>query len=231
MGGKTMYSGSRFLLRILAHPSQRRHVLRWLLSFRDDYFLRKRRPWLVFDAIAYLDSLSLSYRHVFEYGSGGSTLYWLSRNAQVVSIEHDQHWFQIVSEHCRPANSLDYRWIPPRLGGNTTLTADPADPDGYTSTDTRWRRFDFYDYVSQIDAFPDAYFDVVLIDGRARPSCIKHSISKVQVGGLIVLDNAEIEHYLARTRDLLRSFDEHEFFGIGPATLLMWKTVIFVRRE
>lgn len=49
-----------------------------------------------------------------------------------------------------------------------------------------------------IKKFPDNYFDIVLVDGRSRPSCLFHSLNKVKKGGLLVLDNAEREYYLCK---------------------------------
>jgi hypothetical protein len=61
-------------------------------------------PWYTYPAIAFLDGLNFSNCDVFEWGAGNSTLYW-SRNARFVrSIEHDRHWFDLLSMNGLPAN-------------------------------------------------------------------------------------------------------------------------------
>jgi len=55
-------------------------------------------PWFTYPAIEYLNNLDLSDLKVFEYGSGFSTLYWSKRCKYVVSVEHDEEWFNLISE-------------------------------------------------------------------------------------------------------------------------------------
>jgi predicted O-methyltransferase YrrM len=82
--------------------------------------------------------------------------------------------------------------------------------------------------VTQIDAFPDGAFDVVLVDGQARPSCLKHAYTKVKPGGMLILDNADVPEYLAQTRQYLANFEVHHFYGIGPIWGVMWQTDIYI---
>src|SRR5882757_1229120 len=51
-------------------------------------------PWICFSAIDRLKEIVRPDMSVFEYGSGGSTLFWASRVKTVVSIEHDKGWFE-----------------------------------------------------------------------------------------------------------------------------------------
>lgn len=154
---------------------------------------------------------------MFEYGSGGSTLYWLSRDAQCVSVEHDHEWYVSVRARCPLERSFDYRLIQPvPLEDAPQTLLDPSDPSNYLSADSAFLNYSFKAYVTAIDDFPDKHFDVVVIDGRARPSCVVHSITKLKVGGVLVLDNADREYYLAKTRPFLRNFSERKFIGFAP---------------
>ncbi|NVO13646.1 MAG: SAM-dependent methyltransferase [Rhodoplanes sp.] len=56
-------------------------------------------PWLTYPAIDFLDSLELRGRRVFEFGSGGSTLFWARRGATVCSVEHHVPWFEKMKKH------------------------------------------------------------------------------------------------------------------------------------
>lgn len=58
-------------------------------------------PWYTYPAIEYIKQLDLSDRHIFEFGSGASTLFWASRTATVTAVEHDPIWHANVQP---PAN-------------------------------------------------------------------------------------------------------------------------------
>jgi len=208
---------------------QSRHIIRWLKSLRKNYLLDEASPWLTFDSIIFLRQRLRRGAQVFEYGSGGSTLFWLKSGAACVSVEHDPNWYALVRRLLPAAPAVDYRLVPPEPSNDVAGALDPANPDHYVSADPAFRGLVFREYVSQIDVFPDGYFDVVLIDGRARPSCIKHSVRKVRAGGLLILDNADLGYYLVQTAPLLEKFEPKVFFGAGPATPAMWKTNTYIR--
>lgn len=62
-------------------------------------------PWYAYAAIEYLETLDLSTCRVFEYGSGGSSLYWARRAHAVVTIENDAAWAKQVRAMA-PANLM-----------------------------------------------------------------------------------------------------------------------------
>ena len=219
----------RFILYILRIPDQRKHVIRWILSLQKDYLLKAKQPWLVFDAIDFLNRIDIKGKRVFEYGSGGSTLYWLKKGARCISIEHDKEWYNKVRAFVPNSPNLDYRLIEPQLSSNQELLKDPADPSSYATGDDRLRQFELSLYVKQIDGFPDEYFDIILIDGRARPSCIKHSASKVKPGGLLIVDNSDRKYYLTKTIEYLKNFQRNEFYGVVPSVREISRTDIFIR--
>lgn len=221
----------KFSWQLLLHPSQRKHVCRWLASQQPSYVLRYGQPWIVFDAMDSLQSLDLGGKQIFEYGSGGSTLFWLRHNAVCVSIEHDPEWFALVRGYCASARAIDYRLILPEPAGPQAAPGDPADPDCYLSDDAQYRSSTFLRYVSQIDAFPDATFDIILIDGRARPACIKHSVGKVRVGGMIIVDNSDRDYYFSKTQSYLENFARQDFCGVGPLNPQWSQTTVFSRQK
>lgn len=223
-----MFPDLAFALGLLRDPTQRRHALRWLRSRRPDYLLKQRVPWLVFQAIDHLAAFELKGRRVFEYGSGGSTLFWQTRGASVVSVEHDPTWFAAVRSRLAAAPAVDYRLIEPQPG-SSLQASDPSDPNAYLTTDERWRDASFRRYVTAIEEFADGSFDIVLVDGRARPSCIKHGAPKVALGGVLILDDSQRPYYLAETRGFLKGFVEERFFGPSLAAPVMSATSIFTK--
>ena len=158
---------------------------------------------------------------VFEYGCGGSTVYLCERASSVVSIEHDREWFAILSGKIRELNLVNWngKMIEPESAGIATKSI--ADPDEYGTADEKLSTYRFRNYAAAIDAFPDGEFDWVLVDGRSRPSCVKHAIPKVKAGGYLLLDNSDRDYYLERL-----PLDFHDRFRIvcddaGPATFMI----------
>jgi hypothetical protein len=147
---------------------------------------------------------------VFEFGSGGSSLFFLQYAGEVISAEHDEKWFDLVK------NSIEQKKIkgwhgnllkPELVPDSLPFKPDPGNPGHYASSANDFTGYSFKKYASLIDQFPDDYFDVVLVDGRSRPSCLLHSINKVKKGGLLVLDNAERPYYLANNILSMDKFD------------------------
>ncbi|MDM8553380.1 hypothetical protein QUF75_01435 [Desulfococcaceae bacterium HSG7] len=56
--------------------------------------LKDVQPWIAFGAIRFLEKHLHEDMHVFEYGIGGSTLFFAKRVKAVVSIEHDKEWYE-----------------------------------------------------------------------------------------------------------------------------------------
>ncbi|SHI26259.1 O-methyltransferase [Ferrimonas marina] len=53
-------------------------------------------PKYTYPAIEYLTQFDYRQKRVFEFGSGGSTLFWQARAKAVTSIENNQAWYQKV---------------------------------------------------------------------------------------------------------------------------------------
>jgi predicted O-methyltransferase YrrM len=170
---------------------------RWLRTQRTTAFsLADPIPWLPFSAIEMLERILKADARVFEYGVGGSTLFFARRAQQVFAVEHDRDWW---AETTRALAERDFRNAEVKLiepeSGSISASADAADPSAYISSDKRFAGQSWKAYASAIDAFPANYFDLVIVDGRARPSCFRHAVSKVRLGGYLILDNAERTHY------------------------------------
>lgn len=197
--------------------------------------LDHRIPWLVFGSTRFLDRWLRKDMQVFEYGSGGSTLYFAERTARVVSIEHDKVWYdqakRIIDTSVMP--TILYQLTEPQPLTDEGLR-DCTNPWDYVSGFKEYRGFDFSAYARAIDAYPDFSFDLVVVDGRVRPSCIAHSLQKVKPGGALLLDNADRSYYLAPFPELFDEERWHSYqftghFPFGPASVLN-TTMIFIKR-
>lgn len=174
-----------------------RHFFRWRRSqFAGATPVSDEQPWITFDAIQYLEEKVLASHRVFEFGGGGSTLFFLKRCHEVVTVEHDAKWFLLLKQLVEGKRLDNWvgRLIEPEEG-DLVKSPSPSNPDHYSSGGAK--DVNFRKYASSIDSYPDEYFDIILIDGRSRPACIKHAAPKLRNGGLIVLDNADRSYYLS----------------------------------
>lgn len=157
------------------------------------------QPWITYPAITLLKQYTKADSRVFEYGGGGSTLFFVNRAKEVVTVEHDNHWFTILQQKIRDKNV--HNWfghliLPEKKNNQNEL--DPADPQHYFSNDEAFLDSTFKSYASSIDKYPNNYFDIILVDGRARPSCTWHSLVKVKPGGLLIVDNSNRSYYFTK---------------------------------
>jgi hypothetical protein len=220
-------------------------VEKYQLQNADEYFFRwlkclepgassikGEQPWMVFRAIDFLDANLKSTDKVFEYGGGGSTLFLVKRVAEVVTVEHNEEWFNVLSEIIFRKNIQCWKghFVLP-VKGDLVNPPDFANPEHYSSDDVPSYGFNYKGYVSVIDAFPDDYFECVIVDGRSRPACLKHSVSKIKKGGFLVLDNSDREYYLSQTQILLSDKFEKIFGAFGPSPYLQLFTHTTIWRK
>lgn len=197
--------------------SQVRYFFRWQRSLQQgSSSLKDRSAWLTFPALDQLDRWARPDHRVFEYGGGGSTLFWCDRVGEVITVEHDAGWFKALEE--RMAHEHRARWtghaIPAEVGALVPFP-DPAVPEHFASADLASIGMNYHAYVSSILQYPDEHFDAILVDGRARTSCIRLSVPKLKRDGLLILDNAERTYYTDRNQDVLAAFSV-ELAGMAP---------------
>lgn len=173
-----------------------RHFFRWRRSLIQEATpISDEQPWITFDAIQYLEEKVRSSYKIFEFGGGGSTLFFLKRCQEVVTVEHDSAWFFLLKKLVEDKQLK--HWVGRLVEaeqGELVKSSSASNPDHYSSDEAK--DVNYKKYASLIDSYPDNYFDIVLVDGRSRPACIKHAAPKLRKGGLIVLDNADRSYYL-----------------------------------
>lgn len=177
-------------------------------------------PWITYGAMNWLNRHLSKNFIIFEYGSGGSTIYFLKKCKKVVSIEHDKKWFTLVSKTINrlKLKNIKYNLIKPQKVNKETSSR-------YISKNFD-KNFIFENYVNSIGKYKDKSFDLVLVDGRCRVECIRRAISKIKRGGYLILDNAERDEY-KDGKELLSKYKRYEFFGFGPYLDTFWKTIIW----
>ena len=183
-------------------------------------------PWLPYLVTDYIKQLHLN--RVFEWGSGGSTIFFSKRVPFFVSIEHDVEWYNKTKPLLKPEDK--YNLIPYE---SDSIGPDKANPTHYKSGSTQLGDVNFKRYASAIDDY--GKFDLILIDGMARASCLAHAYSHVTDGGCIVLDNTgDRPYYLEQTAHLFGNYESGwetiTFMGYGPILDYKWETTVFIKR-
>lgn len=198
---------------------------RYYLTKVDASPLKDHVPWMTFSTIRFLEKKLTKKMRVFEYGSGGSSVFFSKRAGEVISIEHDKEWINKVCKEMKELNLTHWHpiFIAPEKNSDEDYH-DPSDPLAYSSDCDTYRGYNFRSYVSSIGNFPDQYFDIILIDGRARPSCFIHSINKIKPGGYIIWDNTHRKHYMPTMSRVPSHWKFIDFSGPTPYSLHFTKT-------
>lgn len=171
-------------------------------------------PWLPYLAIDYLDHWLKPDMTAFEWGAGGSTGWLAQRVKSLVTIEHNPQWTIGLRDN------IELQIIEPENGA---IGDDPSNPHHYRARAIGDANFEKYAKV--IDQYNE--FDFILIDGRARASCLFHALYHIKVGGFIVIDNTERDYYLAQVGKLFENWNKITFFGNGPENEWKWETTFF----
>jgi len=153
------------------------------------------RPWLVAASIRYLAKRISKTSSVLETGAGGSTLWFASLAASVVTFEHAPEWFAKIK-----------REIETRGIENVRLVFAPDYPRTGLPPDL-------------------GEFDVIMIDGRGRVRSIETAINLLKKGGIFILDNANRSRYRPGVRLLNQRFGEPKrFVGAKRWETAIWRS-------
>jgi hypothetical protein len=82
-------------LGLIAKPY--RYFFRWrksLIGGRNS--IQDELPWITFSSIDYISRHLHADSKVFEFGGGGSTLFFLKNKTEVYTVEHDEKWFGVL---------------------------------------------------------------------------------------------------------------------------------------
>jgi hypothetical protein len=194
-----------------------KYFLKWRFYRKESDSLKWELPWITFPAIAHISKYLKKEMRVFEYGSGGSTLYFSRRVKEVISFEHDKEWYSKLKDtlNRKCIKNVDIKLIEPEING----IGDQV----YTSENELYKGYSFMKYVQEIEIYPDNHFDLILIDGRARNACFIHAKKKIKNEGIIVFDNTERDRY----RNKFISNDFIDLAGPTPYSKVFTITTIF----
>lgn len=159
-------------------------------------------PWVTYSFIDFIKTRIKKEHSIFEFGSGNSTFFYAKSAGRVVSVEHDQDWFNKISS-TKPANSeMIYCAL---------------------ETDGKYCR---------MPLSLEQKFNVIIVDGRDRVNCSKQAVNALTGDGVIVLDDSEREFYKPAIDYLIsEGFKQLPFSGISPGLFYRKSTTIFYKDQ
>jgi len=207
MTGTTTQKAGRLVAGLAFHPE---YLIRYVKhNLRNGHSpLDLEIPWFSYAAIDYLETYLKPGMKVFEFGSGGSTLFFAKRTKHVSAVENDPEWFERVTQR------LNEKSI-----HNVEIQLRPFDVKNPGD-------FERSDYLK---ALPAEKFDVIVVDGaeewtQVRPICFQHAERQINPGGIIIVDDSWRYPKLRATAKAKR----HEVFqSVGPCRPGVTSTDLF----
>ena len=169
----------------------------------------RRQPWFSYDAIEFLKRNLRRDMDVFEWGAGGSTIFFAQRCHSVRSVESNEDWSTFL------LNQFERYSI-----SNASLIQVPEDFVSVSEFETS----------SYCNAIVESTYDVIIVDGvdvppfQYRPLCFARAEKHVRPGGWIIVDDAWRYQDL-RSNNQAKSLTIFE--GIGPGRLGVTSTDIY----
>lgn len=159
-------------------------------------------PWITLPCLDFIGNRINKDMSVFEFGAGNSTLYFAKRVGSIVSVEHNQEWFDKINKNLQSNNSINF----------CDLTYNGQ-------------------YCRFIHCI-DSKFDLIIIDGRDRVNCIKNCIEGLNDKGCIILDDSERSQYEEGMDYLIsKGFKKLDFWGISLGLTYKKCTTIFYKNH
>ena len=168
--------------------------------------------WITEDAVEWLESHTKPEMKVFEYGSGTSTLYFARRVKEVISVECYANRYE-ENTRLLKAKSVNSSF---KITINLVESVEDPKPfpyshESYNSTDEKFINLSLEGYVNHIKEYKNEFFDIILINGRSRASCIRTAIPKIKPGGLLILNDSERYEYQNAMELFLKKYPHQEF--------------------
>jgi hypothetical protein len=126
-----------------------------------------------YPALFWLGSVLQGSERIFEFGSRNSTAWFSRRAGSVLSVERDEAWAKRQQDRFSANVELLHR---PCSGSEDWASAD--DP-----------------YIATLSSYLPDRFDVIVVDGMARNTCMQAVTTYAQGSEIVVVDNADRPAY------------------------------------
>jgi predicted O-methyltransferase YrrM len=182
------------------------YVFKTWLDTRKSPILQKPVPFIVLDAIRFLEGIVKPGMSVVEAGGGNSTLWFLEKETKVTTYEHSQDWATYVQ------------------------CAMHEQPMRFHPTNSRMKVMQGEAAIGDMALIPDHSLDMVLVDCMndftRRNDCIQVLMNKVKPGGWLILDNSDNPVNWVGA-ELLKDKEMHRFSGFAPMGLFVCQTTFW----
>lgn len=161
-------------------------------------------PWWTYASIQYVDQTISTDSRILEIGGGNSSLYWMGRGNQLVTLETDPDWINALTRDQRfDMKKHKIIHIPKENLSSISRELD------------------------------NQLFDVVINDGSGdRASIGEYLATKVAEKGMLIWDNSDRESDSNAIKHLkLNGWKSLEFYGIGPINAYAWRTTLLYRSD
>ncbi len=177
----------------------------WMQS-RHSPILEEPVPFIVMDAIRFLENIVQPGMTVVEAGGGNSSLWFLERNAMVSTYEHSSEWAGFIQKTVR------------------------ENPLRFHEKNFNIKVMQGQSAIADMALIPDQSLDIVLVDCMndftRRNDCMEVLMTKVKKGGWMVLDNSDNPVNWVGA-DLLKGKEMHRFSGFAPMGLFVCQTTFW----
>lgn len=205
--------GENLLSAILDFPAYYRYNRKMKMA------IEAQLPWISHRALLRLEEIIRPEMSVLEYGSGGSTLFLANKVKMLISIEHDQSWAEFVSINIQNDSNKKLYYIPPD---------DSCSEEEFKSNyGMSYAGKYFKSYTLKALELAEESLDLLIIDGRARPACLKYAHSKVKHGGFILFDNSDRLEYQDSISSFLGDWKREDYKGVTVCDAFFNSTSIF----
>ena len=189
------------------------HATRWMGNRMNGKTpIEQGLPWFSYTAIDFLESWLKPGMSVFEWGGGGSTVFFASRGCKVTTVESHEGWAGKVREKLlsigkEVSDRVEIRAIPAE-------TKDPAQVKAY------------------VEAFATGGpWDLVIIDGLeesyiSRMDCVRFvaaHLDKLTKGACVALDDSWRPTY-DETPKIFAALKPQLNWGLGPSRMGVTRT-------
>ena len=167
-------------------------------------------PWISYPAIHFLNGFLDRNMDVFEFGGGGSTLYFARKTKQVLTVENNEEWIKLLQKGLTD-NKLH----------NAEVLYRPFNRDKAET----FKESEFYRSLEGRGTYHVILVDGLEINGyAARPACFAEAEKHIKPGGIIIVDDSWRYPQL-HTANKAKSY--RVFKGHGPARKGLTQTDIY----
>jgi len=156
-------------------------------------------PWMNYAAIDFLKKRLHADIRLFEWGSGYSTLFFASRVKSIVSVEYNEHWFNLIKQQV-PSN-----------------------------VEVRYRPLDSGHYVSDITTNNETYHLIVIDGRervKCFAACLE---KLHETGVILLDDSDRNDYQAAFALASAQGFRHIDFIGLKPRSHKQHQTTVFYK--